>query len=107
MGLNEKKNPWTDAHGLVKPLWNRELLPVVADCLNRAAFLGFLAARFFFGGFRLLEDIAEATVFIALEIVRRGFAAQIAINALVVYVIFSRNIFRIFICNISHKVTFS
>ncbi|HEY2081922.1 MAG TPA: pyruvate kinase, partial [Verrucomicrobiae bacterium] len=43
-------------------------------------------------------------VVVPFEIIRRGFAAQIAVNALVVHVVFTGVILRIFICYISHKI---
>ena len=79
------------------------LTAVVADCLDRAAFLGFLATRFLVGIFRLLVDEGITAVIVPFEIVRRGFAAQIAIDALIVDEEFSARIFGIFICYISHK----
>ena len=82
----------------------RKLRPVVADGFDRAAFLGFLTTRFLLWIFRLLVNKRVAAVLVAFEIVRRGFAAQVAIDALIVDVIFSARIFRIFICYISHKM---
>ena len=76
---------------------------VVADGLDRAAFFGFLAAGFFFRGFRLLEDIRIPAVLVPFEIIGRRFAAEIAIDALIIHVILARGVFRIFVCYISHK----
>jgi hypothetical protein len=39
-----------------------------------------------------------------LIIVRGRFAAQVAVDALVVHVVFARNVFGIFVCYISHKI---
>lgn len=80
------------------------LSPVVTNGFHRASFFSFLAAGFFFGRLGLLIDIRIAAVLIAFEIVRSGFAAQIAIDALIVHVIFARCVFRVFVCNISHKI---
>src|ERR1035437_6101948 len=82
------------------------LRPVVANGLDRAAFLGFLATRFFLWRCRLFEDVRITAVFIALEIVRRSLAAQVTIYTLVIDKILARNIFRIFVCNVSHKVSY-
>src|SRR6185436_15870446 len=68
------------------------------------AFLGFLALLFFLGGLGLLVDEGVATVVVALEVGRCGFAAQVAVNALVVHVVFARDVFRISICDVSHKI---
>ena len=77
---------------------------VVADRLDRAAFLGFFATGLFLWIFGLFADERVSAVFIALEIVRCSFAAQVAVNALVVHVKFARDIFGIFICNVGHKL---
>jgi len=77
---------------------------VVADGLNRAAFLGFLAARFLVRRGGLLVNIGVAAVLVALEIVRRRLAAQVAVNALVVHVVFSGGVFGVFVCCVSHKL---
>jgi hypothetical protein len=75
---------------------------VIADGFNGAAFFGFFATGFFFGRGRLFINKRIAAVVVAFEIIRRGLAAQIAINALVVHVVFARDIFGIFICNVCH-----
>ena len=77
---------------------------VVADRFDRTTFLGFLAAGFLVGARRLLVNEGITAVIVALEIVRRRLAAQVAINALVVHVIFSSHVLGIFICDISHKI---
>jgi len=81
-----------------------QLWPVVADGFDRAAFLGFFAASFFFGILRLLIDKGVTAVVIAFEIIRRGFAAEIAINALVIHVILAGDVLRIPVCDVSHKL---
>ena len=82
-----------------------KLSTVIADGFDRAAFLGFLTARLFFGRGRLFADDRVSAVFIALEIARRRFTAQVAVNALVVHVVFARDIFGIAICSVSHKIS--
>jgi hypothetical protein len=77
---------------------------IVTDSFDRTTFLGFLAARLFVRIFRLFVDERITAVVIALEIIGRRFPAQVTINALVVYVIFSSVVFRVFICDISHKI---
>src|SRR5258708_14641078 len=72
------------------------LSALVADGLDRAALFGFLAPRFLFRRFRLLVTGGIAAVFIALALVRRGFSPQIAIDTLVIYVVFSGEIFSVF-----------
>jgi hypothetical protein len=99
------KNPPASASGLGAKI---ELSPglggVVADGFHWAGFLGFLAAGFFVRGGRLLVNEGVTPVVIALEIVRRRFPAQVAINALVVHVVFAGNVFSVFICSVSHKI---
>jgi hypothetical protein len=82
------------------------LRPVVADGFDRAAFLGFLATRFFLWRCRLFEDVRITAVFVALEIVGRSLAAQVTVYTLVIDKVLARNIFRIFVCNVSHKVSY-
>jgi hypothetical protein len=77
---------------------------VITNRFDRAAFFGFLAARFLFRRSGLLVNEGVAAVVIAFEIIRSGFAAEIAVNALVVHVVFAGDIFRIFVCNVSHKI---
>jgi hypothetical protein len=84
-----------------------KLLAVIADRLYGATFLGFFAAGLFLGTFRLLTYERIAAVVVAFEIVRRCFAAEIAVNALIVHVVFAGGIFRISIRNVSHKVSYS
>jgi hypothetical protein len=80
------------------------LSPVIADSFDRAAFLGFLATGFFFRRAGLLEDVRVAAVLVSLEVIGRGLAAEIAIYALIVNVVFARDVLRIFISSVSHKV---
>jgi hypothetical protein len=80
------------------------LSAVVADGLDGTAFLGFFAARFLFGRAGLLVNDGVPAVVVALEIFRRGFAAQVAVNALVINVVFASGVFGIFVCGVSHKI---
>src|ERR1700677_643079 len=79
----------------VVPPWKR-LYAVAADRLDRAAFHGFFAEVFFIGAFWLLEDVGVASVVVSCEICGRGFAAEVAVDALVVHVKFSSHVFRVF-----------
>jgi hypothetical protein len=96
------KSPQRFAAGFEKGFLG--LCSVVADRLDGAAFLGFLAARFFFGRRGLLENVRVTAVLVALEIIGCGFAAQIAIYALVINEVFTRDVLRIFISSVSHKM---
>ena len=54
----------------------------------------------------MLVHVGVTTVFVAFEIIRRSFASQIAVNTLIIDVIFARNVFRILVCNVSHKISY-
>src|SRR2546423_2550713 len=79
-----------------------QLSAVGADRFDRAAFHGFLAKRFFLGALRLLVNEGVAAVVVALVIGGRGFAAKIAIDALIVDVVGTGNVLRVFVCGIGH-----
>ena len=81
-----------------------ESLAIVPNCLDRAAFLGLFAAGFFLWIFGLFIDERIAAVVIAFEIIRGGFAAEIAVNALIIDVVFAAGVFWISVRNVSHKV---
>ena len=85
----------------------RLLRAVVANGFDGAAFLGFLASRLFVRIFGLLVNERIAAVVVSLEIVGGSFAAEIAVNALIVHVVFAGRVFGIFICNVSHKIILS
>src|SRR6266851_4301387 len=79
------------------------LVSVVSDGLDRAAFLGLFALRLLLRRTRLFIDERIAAIVVAFEIVRSGFATQVAVNALVIDVEFAGDVFRIFVCNVSHN----
>ena len=64
-----------------------------------------VAARFFVRILRLFVNVGMSTVIVAFEIRRRGFAAQIAIDTLVVDVKFPGDVFRVSICRICHVLS--
>ncbi len=78
------------------------ILGVVANCLDRAAFHGFLAKRLFLWSLRLLVDVGVPPVVIAGEICRCSLATQIAIDTLIVAVICTCNILWILVGYVSH-----
>ena len=78
------------------------LRAVVADRFDRAAFHCLFAKSFFFRRFRLFIDIRVAAVVVPLEIGRRGFAAQIAIDALIIDIEFAWYVFGVFVRDIGH-----
>src|ERR1051325_8766844 len=71
------------------------LSAVVTNGFDRTTFLGFLAELLLLFRARLIVNEGVATVIIAFEICRRCFAAEIAVDALVIDVIFSRRVVRI------------
>ena len=82
--------------------YERLLLGVASDCLDRAAFHGFLTESFLFRSLGLLEDIGVTTIVVAREVGRSRFATQVAGNALVVAVKGTSDILGIFVGYISH-----
>jgi hypothetical protein len=75
---------------------------VIADRFDRTAFHRFLAKSFFFGRLRLFIDVGMATVIVSFKIRRRRFAAQIAVDALIIYVEFAGYVLGVFVCGIGH-----
>jgi hypothetical protein len=72
---------------------------IVADGFDRTSFHGFLAKRLLLRRGRLLKHIGVAAVVDAREISRCGFPVQVAVNALVIDVKLSGDVFRVFIRN--------
>ena len=83
------------ALGLATPASLR--VAVVTNRFDRTAFHRFFAFGLLFRRNRLLEDETVTAIFVAGEIIRRSFAAEIAVNALVVHVKFTGNVIGIFI----------
>ena len=79
------------------------LRTVVADGFDRAAFFGFLAARFLLGIFGLLVNKRVTAVVTAFEIVRGGFAAQITVDALLIDVKLALDVLRPLVCFVGHR----
>jgi hypothetical protein len=82
------------------------LFAVVADGFDGAAFHGFLAKAFLGFVLGLLEDVGMSAVLVAREVCGRSFAAEIAVDALVINVEFARHVFWVFVCFVSHKECF-
>jgi hypothetical protein len=78
------------------------LFAVAADSFHRAACEGFFGQLALVVGFRLFEDVGVAAVIVTLEVGRCGLAAQVAVNALVVHVVGTRGVLRIFVFCVSH-----
>ena len=79
---------------------------VVADGLYWTPFHGLLALRFLFWRGRLFENVGISPIVAAFEISGRGFPAQVAVNALIIHVIFSRHVNRVFVRNVGHRLSF-
>jgi hypothetical protein len=79
------------------------LRTVIANGLDRTPFLCVIAKFFLIRIFRLFEDIGVTSVFIPLEVVGCGLAAQIAIDALIINVKLAGNVFWVFVCCVCHK----
>jgi hypothetical protein len=82
----------------------RLALTIAADGFYGAAFLRFFAESFFLGTFGLFVDVRMAAVVVAFVIRGRGFAAEIAVDALVIDIKLPRYVFRIFIRCVSHML---
>jgi len=80
----------------------RNLCAVAPDCLDRATFHRLFAQGFFLGRFGLFINVGMATVIVATEVRGSGFTAKIAVDALVIDVELSVDIFGIFICSVGH-----
>ena len=81
-----------------------DLLAVIADGFDWATFHCFFALGFFVGRRWLFENERVTTIIVACEVSRSRFTTKIAIDALVIDVIFSGYVFWIFICDVSHKI---
>ena len=79
------------------------VLGVVADRLDGAALHGLLAESLLLGGLGLLVDIGVTAILVALEVGGCGFAAKIAIDALVVAVVGSCDILGILVGYVGHS----
>src|ERR1041385_8537108 len=77
---------------------------IIPNCIQRATFLSFFAAGFLLFAFGLLINERVAAIIVAFEIVRGSFAAEIAINALIVHVIFSAGVFGVFVRHVCHRI---
>jgi hypothetical protein len=76
---------------------------VVANRFDRATFHRFFTECFLFRGFWLFVNVGMTAVVIAFETGGCRFAAQIAVDALIVDVEFSCYVFGVFVCDLSHS----
>jgi hypothetical protein len=79
-----------------------DLAAIGADRFDRAAFHRFFAKRIFLGSLGLLVNKGVPAIVVALVIGRGGFAAEIAIDALVIDIELTVYVFRIFVCSVGH-----
>jgi hypothetical protein len=82
---------------------NGSSIAVVSDGLDRAAFECFHAQADIFLGGRLLVDEGVAAFIVSGEKPGRSFAAKIAIDALLIDEEFAADVFRPFVCFVSHN----
>jgi hypothetical protein len=80
----------------------RLALAVLADGFYRASFHGLTGLGDVLGGDRLFKNVRIALVLSAGEIVRRGLAAQVTVDALAVHVELASDVFHIFIFAVCH-----
>jgi hypothetical protein len=79
---------------------------VVPNRFDRASLHRRPALGFFLRRRRLLKDIGVTSIVMAFEIGRGSLTAQIAVDALVIDVECSGRVFRIFIRNVGHRLSF-
>jgi hypothetical protein len=79
-----------------------DLLAVASDRFDWAAFHCLLAERLLFRGLRLLINVGVTAVVVAGEIGRSSFTAEIAVDALIIYVETSSDVLGILVCYFSH-----
>src|SRR5215469_9337385 len=77
-------------------------VPVIADRFDRTAFHSFFAKSFFIRRLWLFIDVGMAAVIVSFEVGRRRFAAQIAVDALIIYVKLAGHVLGVFVCSIGH-----
>ena len=77
-------------------------IAVIADRFDRAAFHRFFTESLFLRRLWLFIDIGMAAIIVPLEIRGSSFAAQISVDALIVYVEFARYVFGVFVSGIGH-----
>jgi hypothetical protein len=76
---------------------------VIANRFDRATIHCFFAERFLLRGLWLLINVAITPVVVAFETGGGRFAAQIAVDALIIDVECSRCVFSVFVCDVRHS----
>src|SRR5438445_5312532 len=80
-----------------------ELGSVIADRLDRTTFHCLFALGLFFRRLGLLFHVGIAAVIVAGEILRGRFAAEVAVDALIIDVILAGHIFGVSVGDVSHS----
>ena len=86
-----------------RPPLQKKLAAVAADRFDRATFHSLFAETLFLGRLGLLVNERVPAVIVAFEIRGRGFAAEIAVDALFIDVEFSGGVLGIFIGGVGHS----
>jgi hypothetical protein len=86
----------------MRKLLEMPLFAVVTDGLNRTALEGFHAKSDIIIGLGLLVNEGVTTLVVAAEKRRRGLAAEIAVDALLIDVKLTRSVLFPFVCFIGH-----
>ncbi len=101
---NRLKQTSPENPGLVYLKYKIQLgVAVFTDSVDGAAFEGFHALVDFFLAFRLFENVRVPAVILTGEVLGSGLAAEIAINALRVYVEFTGYAFGALVVLVSHR----
>jgi hypothetical protein len=76
---------------------------VVANRFDRATFQRFFAERFLLRGLWLLVNVGMTPIVVAFKTGGCGFAAQIAVDALIIDVECPGYVFGVFVCDVGHS----
>jgi hypothetical protein len=83
------------------------LLAVATDGFYRASSQGFVAEGLFLVVLRLFEEVGVAAVVVTGEVGGCGLTAEVAVDALIIYVVSAGGILRVFVFEVSHGDGFS
>jgi len=92
----EREELFADTAGPRFSFWAR-------PSLFRPPFFKYYAERFLLRGLWLLVNVGMTPVVVAFETAGCRFAAQIAVDALIIYIECPRYVFGVFVCDIGHS----
>ena len=86
----------------VEWILGQRLFTVATNRFHGAASESFFTEAFLVVVFWLFVNVGVTAVVVTLEVGRGGFAAEIAVNALIVYVVSSGGVLWVFVCGVGH-----